>query len=765
MTLSNLITDDSPPERQEKTTRRGLTASARPPSVLDEANPATGSAEESGQLISEVFKYLRIISKHRWLIASITLLSFMITAIVTLMMTPLYTATASIQIEREVAKVFQQGELEVQDSAGLDFYNTQEQLLGSRSLAERAVDAMDLTKDSAFNADQQPPLFEMVLWQINYLLWGNTDSAASDKKEEKASAENTVEMLRNGLSIEIVRGSRIAAIRFTHPNPSVAMRVANGFAETFIKNNLDRRFEATAYARAFLEERLAQLKIKLQDSEKQLVAYADNKGIMSLSGGKTVVDSDVEAVAQKLTEARYEKIRTELMWKRVENAGGMEISEIRNNETVQENRKLRSELAAEYQEKLNVFKNSYTNMVKQQRKITELDKQLDQAVKAVKSDIKSAYEAAKISVAMLEDTLAKGKDTLMQQRNLSIQLNILQREGDTNRQLYDGLLQRYKEIGVAGGIGTNNISFVDRAQEPLIPSSPKLLRNLVAGLLAGLLLGCGAAVGLSFLDETFKTPEDVQQEVGVPVMGIIPVTHTQEDFRTTLSDQRSTISEAYRSLSANLQFSTPDGLPSSLLITSTMPGEGKTSTTIGVSSTLGRMGLTVLIIDADMRKPSIHKQLDLSNDQGLSNYLTGHMKAEDMLQMTSIQNVYAITSGPLPPSAPELLSGTRMADLVEAARDAYDIVIVDAPPVIGLADAPLLSTATEATLIVVAANSTKRSAARFAVKRIQAVRSHIIGSVLNKFDKREAGYGYGYGYGNYYYYGHGEKRLPSPRES
>ena len=720
----------------------------------------------------DIYKYLRIASKYRWLIAGITLAVFLVTAVTTFMTTPIFKATASLQIEREATKVIDQGDVSSDEVGGQDFYQTQYQLLQSRTLAERTAAALSLSRDEAFNQTVAPSLISMMTSKLRGLIIAAetpADAEASAEKGDAGGEENksAARRLQGGLDIQLVRGSRIATISFSHPNPAVAQRVANGYAETFITDNLDRRFEATAYARKFLEERLAQLKSKLEESEKQVVQYADEKGIITVGDNKTVIDADVEAINTKLTEARYERMRLELIWQRVENADGLEISEIRANQTVQENRKLRSELSAQYQQKLNVFKPSYPEMVQLKSQMSELDAQLALAVRAVKADIKSSYEAARTSVAMLEAELQKSKDTLVDQRNRSIQYNILQREVDTNRQLYDGLLQRYKEIGVAGGIGTNNVSFVDKADVPRSPASPRVSRNLLLGLLAGLMLGCVTAFGLDFLDETFKVPEDLEKETGFPVVGVVPLPKGGINLDEAMKDNRSPISEAYRSLRTSLQFSTPQGLPSSLLITSASPSEGKSTTAIGIATTLGQMGLKVLLIDADLRKSSIHKRLQIPNERGLSNYLIGGMDAADTLQVTPMENVYAITSGPLPPNPAELLSGSRMADLVHAAGDAYDIVVVDGPPIIGLADAPLLAGATQGTLLLVSANSTRKRALRVAVRRMLVVRANIIGMVLNKFDRREAGYGYGYGYGysDYEYYGYGQKQLPSENNS
>ena len=717
----------------------------------------------------DVYKYLRIATKYKWLIAGIALAILSVTAVSNFMTTPIYKATSSIQIDREATKILDKGGVESSDNAGMDFYQTQYELLKSRSLAERVASALSLGNDPAFNKRLAPSILSIVISKVRGLIFSDGDpseTSTSGGGSAEDRNQSAVFRLMGGLETQPVRGSRIVAISFSHPDPAVAQRVANGYADVFITDNLDRRFEASAYARKFLEERLGQLKIKLEESEKQAVKYADDKGIITVGEGKTVVDADIASVNSKLTEARYEKMRLELVWQRVENADGLEIAEIRNNQTVQENRKLRSELSAQYQQKLNVFKPSYPEMVQLRSQISELDAQLAKAVKEVKADIKSSYEATRVSVAMLEAELQKTKDTLVDQRNRSIQYNILEREVDTNRQLYDGLLQRYKEIGVAGGIGTNNISFVDKAYLPSSPASPRIARNLLLGLLAGLMLGCVTAYALDVLDETFKVPEDIERETGLAVVGVVPLPKAGTTFEEAMRDHRSPISEAFRSLRTSLQFSTPQGLPSSILITSANPSEGKSTTSVGIADTFGKMGMKVLLIDADLRKSSIHKRLELRNDRGLSNYLIGGMEAADTLQVTRHLNVFAITSGPLPPNPAELLSGTRMADLVRAAGDAYDIVIVDGPPIIGLADAPLLAGATQGTIILVGANSTRKRAFRVAVRRMQVVRANIIGTVLNKFDRREAGYGYGYGYGNsdYEYYGYGQqKQLPSKK--
>jgi polysaccharide biosynthesis transport protein len=402
-------------------------------------------------------------------------------------------------------------------------------------------------------------------------------------------------------------------------------------------------------------------------------------------------------------------------------------------------------------------------MVQLRNQINELDHQLDLEIKAIKTSIRTSYEGALKAEELLKGQLEAGKSTVVDQRNRSIQYNILQREVDTNRTLYDGLLQRYKEIGIAGGVGTNNVSIVDRASLPVRPSSPRLTYNLLIGLMLGLMIGVLAALGLDYIDDSFKVPEDIERETGMSVIGVVPRPKLGRTIETELADPQSGISEAFRSLRTGLQFASSEGLPKSLLITSSKPSEGKSTTTLSLARSLASIGLNVLLIDADLRNARLHKRLRCSNESGLSNYLTGAMLPEQVVQGTDQDTLAFMASGPLPPNPAELLSGSRFTSLLTLASQAFDIVIIDAPPVMGLADAPLLASAAQSTLLVVAAQETRRSALKVAIKRLQLARANLLGAMLNKFDSRQPGYGYGYGYGEYDYHTYGAKQLPSAR--
>ena len=709
-------------------------------------------------------KYLNVIIKRWRLVLGIIGVFTLIGLIANFLMTPIYQATATLQIDREAANVVQIEGLQTTENLGdPQFYQTQYELLKSRALAEKTVSSFGLAEDRAFLVKgRQSPLAwirSLVVSLFNPPPAEEetaADAGSAAEKQQKAA----VGVLRGGLVIAPVRNSRLVQVTFAHPNAAVTERVANGVAEAFITANLDRKYDATSYARKFLEERLQQLKVKLEESEAQLVAYAQQQGIVNLDDRQSLKASDLALINTKLAEVRNERIRLEGLWKQAQNTKGFGLSQIMDNPTFQENRKLRAQLEAEYQQKLLLYKPAFPAMVALRAQIKELDAQAGEAANAIKLSIKAQFSAAKNEEAMLAQQMDATKADVLDQRNRSIKYNILQREVDTNRTLYDGLLQRYKEIGVAGGVGTNNISVIDQAQVPGSPSSPKLLFNLIVAVLAGTIVGAASAFGLEYLDDTFKSPEDIEMVLAMPVVGVIPRPAPGVSISEMLADARSAVSEAYTSLRTALQFSTSEGVPRTLLITSARPSEGKSTTCVSLARSFTQIGLKVLVIDADLRNPSLHREFKVGNDVGLSNYLAGAKLPEEVAQHTTITNLSFISSGPLSPNPAELLAGARFVSLLSLASETFDVVLVDGPPVMGLADAPLLASNIAGTLLVVAANETRREAAKVAVKRLQLARATIIGALMTKFDVRQAGYGYAYGYGGYDYRGSGESDAP-----
>jgi len=353
---------------------------------------------------------------------------------------------------------------------------------------------------------------------------------------------------------------------------------------------------------------------------------------------------------------------------------------------------------------------------------------------------------------MLRNRVRGLESELLNLRGRTIQYNIFQREVDTNRQLYDALLQRYKEIGVAGGVGVNNVSVVDRAQVPERPSSPNIPLNVAISLLLGLLIGAGAAVALEQVDQTISDPKELESALGLPLLGTIPKA-LSDDPVEELADPKTALVEAYLSAQTRLVFTTDHGVPRTLAVTSTRPGEGKTTTAYALARQLARSaGKRVALVDGDMRSPSLHHKFRVPAQPGLSNYLSGDEDLTSMLHEID-SSLMLVSAGPVPPNAAELLTGDRLKKLLKELSSRFDHVVVDAPPVMGLADTPLIASVSEGVIFVIESHATSATAAGVAVSRLRDSSARLLGALLTKFEPQKAQYGYGYGYDYGYGYG------------
>jgi capsular exopolysaccharide synthesis family protein len=692
----------------------------------------------------------RIVSEWRWLILALTAVGIAGAIVVTLLTTPIYRATTTLEVSPPESEIMEDGKASrTQMQVDRAYLATQYGLLASRSLAQRVAQDLNLASNPAF----APP--------------------GADRADRLRSATG---VLVTNFKVDPVKESRLIKISFSSPDPSVAATVANSYADNFINANLERRYEASSYARSFLERQIANVKSELEKSERQLVGYAQQQGIISTTGSSSGSGTPSDAgslqgatlvsLNNALSEATTRRIAAEQAY-RQSLAAGSSAEVVASTSGL---RQQRAGLQAEYDEKLNTFRPEYPDMQRLRARIKALDEQIGIERGTVASGRANTLAAEYRAAANAERTIAGRVDQLkgavLNLRGRSIQYNILQREVDTNRSLYDALLQRYKEIGVAGGIGKNLVSVVDRAEVPGSPYKPNLLINLLIGLGAGLIAGLGAALALEILNDTIKSPDDVRNKLDLASLGVIPKKQTQESLAEELKDQTSAVSEAYFSLRTSLQYTTDTGAPKTLLITSSRAAEGKSSTTLALAQNFARLGNRVLLIDADLRKPAFVTGSE--KEEGLSKLLTAGDPIDAHVLKTQHENLSLLPCGPLPPNPAELLASPRLKTLIAEAAAQYDMVIVDGPPVLGLADAPLLGGACRGTLVVIESGKTRTRAAVDAINRLKASGSHIVGAVLTKYRHRSHGYGYGYSYEPYKYGGVGgrerEIRLIAHRE-
>jgi len=698
-----------------------------------------------------VFQHLGGLLKHRWTILAAIASCLAIGLAVTLVTRPVYTAKATLQLDREADRIMSREDTTPIDNYGEEFFQTQYGLLKSRALIERVAQSLGLAADDEF---------------LKTMFGGSVPDRL--KSDQAARRRAVSDALQAGLGVAPVRGSRLVAVAFSSPDAKLSAKVANAFSENFIGAAIDRRFESSSYARDFLQKRLAEVKSKLEQSESDLVAYAGRQQIVELSerttptanGGATTEAGpslpavNLEAYSTALAAAKTDRIKAEQKWRAAASVTGIGLPDILQSPTIQELSQQHAKMQADYQDRLSVYKPDYPDMRQLKARIDETERQIQIEAGNIRQAIHVQYLAALESERALQGQVDGLKSSVLDLRGRSIRYTILQREVDTNRTLYDGLLQRFKEVGVAGGVSSNNISIIDRADVPRFPSSPKPLVNLALSGLIGAILGVILALVRNIFDQAIRSPADVEA-LGLTVLGTSPPLSKALSPMEALADVRSPLAEAYQSLRSALQFSTAEGFPSSLLVTSPWQGEGKSTTAFAVAKFVARLGFKVLLIDADLRKPSLHLVLGADNTVGMSNVLIGDLGLREVARPTAIDHLFLAPAGPASPNPAELLSGPRLRLVIAEASAAYDMVIFDGPPVMSLADAPLLGAAVSATLFVLQAGRTTRPQARDALARLKIAGVHVIGAVLVRYAATATGGGTTYGYGYGYDYGQG----------
>ena len=690
------------------------------------AIPQWGPQNQSGIPEINLASLWRILYEWRWLILGSIAVAVAAAMVVTLLTTPLYRATATLELNPPAVEIME-GDKGGQQLMANDrqFLATQYGLLRSRALAERVAQQLNLAGNSDF-----------------------LDSDADRATRQKIAAN----ILAGNFSVDPVPDSRLVKIMYSSPSPALAARITDGFADNFINTNLERRYDASSYARNFLQGQIAKVKTELERSERGLVTYAQRQELINTSRGENGPSGDIASLPGEnlvtlnaaLAEAQTKRVMAEQRFRNF--SATAEPADATADNGLSALRTQRAGAEAEYQDKLRSFKPDYPDMVRLKARIDELNNQIQREVSTVARGRSAAlladYKAAIAQETELRSRVAQLKGEVLNLRGRSIEYNILQREVDTNRTLYDALLQRYKEIGVAGGIGSNQVSIVDRAEQPGAPYKPNLPFNLLVGLALGLFMGVGAALVLEFVNDTIKTPDDVRDKLHLASLGVIPQKQGQSSLAEELKDQTSAVSEAYFSLRTSLQFSTDSGVPKTLLITSTRAAEGKSSTTLALAQNFARLGNRVLLIDGDLRKPAFVTGSE--PQEGLSKLLTNSDPLHMHVLKTHFENLWLLPCGPLPPNPAELLASPRLRLVIGEAAGEFDMVIVDGPPILGLADAPLLGAACRATLLVVESGKTRTRAALEALDRLKAAENHIIGAVLTKYRHQSNTYGYNY---------------------
>lgn len=689
------------------------------------------------------------IYRRRYVVAAIVALCVLLGLVAAMLTTPIYQAEATVQIDQEAAKVLETQDVEpgvtAQDAER--FLQTQLDVIRSRALSIRVAEALGLFRNTAFLTAMEiaPP------------------EAASDAARRAALRERVINVVQSNLTVDLPRSSRVASIGFTSPNPAVAARVANGFVEAYITSNLQRRFDASGYARRFLEERLAETKQRLEASERQAIAYARNARLIDTGGvaaegssapQSSLVSTNLVQLNNAYSAARAARLQAQQRWQVAQATPLMNLPEVLANPAISQLQRSRAEAYAQYSQNRARYGQDHPLIVQNQAQVQEIDKQINRLAGTVRSSIRDQYQTNLQQENALQRDVGALQQSALAERDRSVDYNILKREADTNRSLYDALLQRYRELSAAAGITSNNISRIDLAEVPRSPISPSPILNMLLGGLGGLGLALMFVFVREKVDDVVRSPEDLERSGGVALLGTVPLSESGTSLEEALADQKSSISEAYSSIRTSLELASANGLPSSLFLTSSEPGEGKSTSALTIARAFAQIGKRTILIDADMRKPRLHRLLNVTNELGLSNVLARQKPITDVIKPSGTQNLDLVTCGPIPPNPAELFAGDAMREVLASFSGMYDLAVIDGPPVLGLADAPSIAAAAQATVFVAKANIARRGRVQMAVRRLLASRATILGTVLTSFDPKRAAYGshYGYGYG-YYSYG------------
>ncbi len=711
--------------------------------------PGRGQTFEDDDDGIDPMALLFYVLKHRWLIAIVVAVGLVAGIIVTWMQTPQYKATTQIEIQVASAKALQDLEV-ISESTDYRVYLTAREKLKSRSLAQRVVFELGLADDIGFLF----PAPQFALSNLFARAFGYESGESLNDYEPAEREQVATDRVREHLSVDLIKNTSLLAITFSAQDPQLASRVANEVAASYIDQGVDQTSETSGLVRQFIQEQVVLVKDRLQVSEQALVDYAKAEGITVTGSEMSLIASNIEDINKALSTAIQERLDYGRHVQQIEAGRGPSLPQVLESLGIQNLRQQVAERSAEYQRKLALLKPSFPEMRQLQAQINELANQVNEAVEVITNSIRLKHDEAIAKEADLENKLSEleGKQATFQDKN--IQYTILKREVDSNRSQYDTLIGKLNEVGVGSALKRENTAIVDAAVPPRVPYSPRLKINLAIALMLALAIAGAVVYLLELLNNTFSNPDQIETELKLSVLGILPNVE-DETMAEQLSNQQSALAEAYRSLRTSLQFTGTGGHPRSLLVTSSEPSEGKSTTSFKLAQDFGMLGIRVLIIDADLRKPNQHTHFGTDNTIGLSNLLTNTLRKQDLQKVfrpTRFANVTFLSAGTVPPNPPDLLSSPKMAMLLQACTKRYDIVILDSPPVMGLSDSPILARIVEGTLLVVSANQVNRKSTQATLKRLNTVGAHIFGATLSKFSVNKFEYAYAYRYMSEGYY-------------
>jgi capsular exopolysaccharide synthesis family protein len=704
-----------------------------------------------------LYDYLLILRKHQWLIVSFLLAVVTIVSIATFRMQPVYTTTARIEIDRENTSVLPfQGADSYDLMMDMDNYiETQSRILTSETLALHTIRNSGLIPHAEM---QGAPESEAI----------TSGSLANHKRPPELGA------FLGSMSVKRVPQSRLLDVSFESTDPQLAAEILNAHIANFMEENFRSRYDTTAKATLWLTDQLSELKVKVQNSEDARLAYERQHQIWELDDRQNITTQRLNDLNKEVTEAQSERMRKEALYEFAK-AGNLDVvPQLRENGTLQELMKKHSEIYTHYLDALNQYGPNFPKVQREQAQLKEIANLMDDEKRNILEALGNDYNAARQREGLLNEALNEQKTEVNLMAQSMVEYNILKRDAEANKTMYIGLLTKLKEANISAGLKSSNIRVVDPAMVPSYPSRPAKARNIGLSFLVGLVGGVGLALLREYLDNTVKTPDDIENLVRLPALAVVPAFTSENgtgrrgrfttgsslnghEKRIELVAQhlpKSQMSEAFRALRTSILLSQADHPPQVILVTSALPREGKTTAAANLAVTLAQLGDRTLLIDADLRKPGVGRLLNMTDGKyaGLSSYLAGVSSLElVVVPHPVIPNLVAIPTGPLPPNPADLLSSHKLTDALRELRGQYKFIVIDSPPIMAATDAVILSVQADGVLLVVRSGETPKEAFTRARDLLTSVKCHLLGVVLNAVDSSAPDYYYSYRYYPYSY--------------
>jgi polysaccharide biosynthesis transport protein len=747
---------------------RDVPAGSATVDIIPQPPAATRPAWELAPREPHLWDYLIILRKHQWLILSFMLAVVTIVSIATFRMQPVYVATTRIELGRETANVLPfQGTDSYDYMLDLENYiETQSKILTSETLALQTIRTGVLT--GVASAESQSDAIA-------------TGNLANQKRPPELGA------FLGSLSVRRVPNSRLMDITYEANSPELAAQVVNAHIRNFIDQNRRSHYDATTAATTWLTDQLDELKIKVKNSEDARLDYERKNQIWEVDDKQNITTQRLSELNRELIDAQSDRMKKQSMYDFAKQGDVDIVPQIRDSTAVQELLKRRGDINGQYAEALAQYGPNFPKVQRLQSQVKEIDMDLEREKKAVVARLGSEFHEAQQREELLSRTLEQQKSEASLMSERMVQYNILKRDAEADKALYDGLLTKLKEAGISSALQSSNIRVVDPAMIPSTPARPAKMRNVTLAFLVGLVGGVGLAVLREYMDNTVKTPDDIETLSRLPSLAVVPAFNDSDGDapkRRSLSDSlgnghsrhvelvaqhlpKSQMSEAFRALRTALLLSQAGHPPQVILVTSALPREGKTTAAANLAVTLAQLGDRTLLIDADLRKPGVGRLLNLNGNKyaGLSSYLAG-VSSLDLVtvQHPAIPNLSAIPTGPLPPNPADLLSSHRLADAITELRSKFKFIVIDTPPVMAATDAVILSVKADGVVMVVRSGETPKEAFSRTRDLLMSVKCRMLGVVLNAVDSHAPDYYYSYRYYPYSY-GYGAKDSAADAQS